>query len=111
MQIQRDTSYAFIFFSPKHGGHKNMMIHRNLVFTNLCAKDKEDTIRRLAGHLLQAGYVKDTYLDAVLQREKEYPTGLDLGDYCIAMPHTFAAHVNEPALAIAKLASPVICYT
>ena len=51
--------------------------------------------------------MKDTYRNAVLDREKEYPTGLSLGEYCIAIPHTFAAHVNHPAIAVAKLKNPV----
>lgn len=84
-----------------------MMIHENLIFNDLCAHTKEDIISQLAEKLLAAGMVKDTYKAAVLKREEEYPTGLSLGEYSIAMPHTFAAHVNSPAIAVAKLSEPV----
>ena len=36
-----------------------------------------------------------------------YPTGLPLGEYNIAMPHTFAEHVIEPVIAVARLKKPV----
>ncbi|KMZ55160.1 PTS sugar transporter subunit IIA [Dorea sp. D27] len=83
------------------------MIHKEFIFTDLEGSTKEQVITQLADRLLAAGYVKDSYRNAVLEREKEYPTGLSLGEYCIAIPHTFAAHVNQPAIAVAKLASPV----
>ena len=83
------------------------MIQKDLIYTNLKAETKEEVISQLAEELLQAGKVKDTFRDAVLAREVEYPTGLPLGDYNIAMPHTFAAHVIEPTIAVAKLEEPV----
>ncbi|MCB6203435.1 PTS sugar transporter subunit IIA [Extibacter muris] len=83
------------------------MIHKEFIFTELEGSSKEQIITQLADRLLAAGYVKDTYRNAVLDREKEYPTGLSLGEYCIAIPHTFAAHVNQPAIAVAKLKNPV----
>ncbi len=84
------------------------MIHKELIYINLQAKKKEDVIEKLADELFSAGKVKETFKEAVLAREKEYPTGLPLGNYNIAMPHTFAQHVVEPAIAVAKLETPVI---
>lgn len=84
------------------------MIQKDLIFTDVKAESRGDVIAQLAGKLLEAGKVKDTYREAVLTREEQYPTGLPLGDYCIAMPHTFAEHVNEPCIAVAKLRDPVV---
>ncbi|MEH2959400.1 PTS sugar transporter subunit IIA [Candidatus Merdisoma sp. JLR.KK006] len=83
------------------------MIQKDLIFASMNAETKEEIISLLADKLLGMGKVKDTYKDAVLEREKSYPTGLSLGKYCIAMPHTFAEHVIEPAIAVAKLEKPV----
>lgn len=83
------------------------MIQKDLIFTSVNSATKEEIISLLADKLLDAGKVKDTYKDAVLMREKSYPTGLSLGKYCIAMPHTFAEHVIEPVIAVAKLEKPV----
>ena len=52
------------------------MIHKELIFLDLEAKDKQQAISLLADKLLAAGKVRDTYKDAVLIREQTYPTGL-----------------------------------
>lgn len=83
------------------------MIHKELIFLDIEAKDKQEVISRLADALFAAGKVRDTYKQAVLAREEVYPTGLPLGEYNIAMPHTFAEHVIEPVIAVARLKKPV----
>lgn len=83
-------------------------VYEDLVLYGIEAKDAEDAIRQVGQHLLDKGFVKDTYIDAVAQREKEYPTGLQLKDMAVAMPHTAGIHVNTPAVCVAKLAKPVI---
>lgn len=82
-------------------------VYEDLVVFGVDAKDAEDAIRQVGRHLLDKGFVKDTYIDAVAQREKEYPTGLQLKDLAVAMPHTAGVHVNTPAVCVAKLAHPV----
>ena len=83
------------------------MIHKELIFLDIEAKDKQEVISRLADALFAAGKVRDTYKQAVLAREEVYPTGLPLEEYNIAMPHTFAEHVIEPVIAVARLRKPV----
>lgn len=82
-------------------------IYEDLVFYGVEAEDAQDAIRKVGQHLLEKGFVKDTYVDAVAQREVEYPTGLQLKDMAVAMPHTAGVHVNTPAVCVAKLAKPV----
>ena len=85
-------------------------VYEDLIVTGVEAADAEDAIRQVGQYLLKAGFVKDTYIDAVVQREKEYATGLQLKDMAVAMPHTAGIHVNVPAVCIAKLAHPVTFY-
>lgn len=82
-------------------------IHEELIVYGVDAKDAEDAIRQVGKHLLDGGYVKDTYIDAVAAREVEYPTGLQLKAMGVAMPHTAGVHVNTPAVCVAKLAHPI----
>jgi PTS system galactitol-specific IIA component len=82
-------------------------IYEDLVIYGVDAKDAEDAIRQVGQRLFQKGFVKDTYIDAVVAREKEYPTGLQLKDLAVAMPHTAGVHVNTPAVCVAQLAHPV----
>ncbi|MDD6435435.1 MAG: PTS sugar transporter subunit IIA [Clostridiales bacterium] len=81
--------------------------YEDLIILDVDAKDSEDVIRQVGQLLYKGGFVKDTYIDAVAAREKEFPTGLILQDIQIAMPHTAGVHVNTPAVCIAKLAHPV----
>ncbi len=82
-------------------------IYEDLIVIDVDSKDAQDAIRQVGQHLLDGGFVKDTYIDAVVQRETEYPTGLQLQDMGVAMPHTAGVHVNTPAVCVAKLTHPV----
>lgn len=82
-------------------------IYEDLVIYGVDAKNAEDAIRQVGRHLYRKGFVKDTYIDAVVAREKEYPTGLQLNHLAVAMPHTAGVHVITPAVCVAKLAHPV----
>ena len=63
--------------------------------------------RRMAETLLAQGYVRDTYAQAIADREAAYPTGLEFGDHSIAMPHCDIEHVNAPAICLGVLKKPV----
>lgn len=69
--------------------------------------ERSDVILTLAGLLEDLGYVKDTFAQAVIDREKIFPTGLPTEPYGIAIPHTDAEHVNRGALAVGILEEPV----
>ena len=59
--------------------------------------------------MFDAGYVRETFVDAALDRESRLPTGLPLsGDVNAAIPHTEVEHVLKPGLAMATLSAPVI---
>lgn len=72
------------------------------------AKDAEDIVRVLGKHLFEAGYTKESFVQAALEREEEMPTGLPLmGSFNAAIPHTDIEHVIKPGVAFATLKSPV----
>lgn len=50
--------------------------------------------------------VKDGFIEALLKREKEYPTGLPVNPG-VAIPHTDGTLVNEDRLVFATLKNPV----
>lgn len=73
------------------------------------ANDPIDVITELGNLLYQAGYVRESFVKAALERERELPTGLPLdGQYNAAIPHTDVQHVLKPGLALATLSEPVI---
>jgi len=73
------------------------------------AQDKTEVLTELGNLLFQTGYVRESFVEAALQRESQMPTGLPLeGKYNAAIPHTECEHVLKPGLALATLTKPVI---
>jgi len=79
-----------------------------LVYPKSHAEKREEAIKKLVDWACEKGYVKSTYLAAVLEREKVFPTGLILsGKYHVAIPHGDVEHVLKPFCAVGVLEKPV----
>jgi PTS system galactitol-specific IIA component len=85
-------------------------VNQKLVFFGVEADNSESLINYLAKHLQALGYVDAEYKTAVVEREKLYPTGLNLDGVSVAMPHTTGQHILRPTIAVAQLAKPVKFY-
>lgn len=73
------------------------------------AEDSTSIIKQLGTQLYETGYVKDSFVDAAIDRESRLPTGLPLGGgFNAAIPHTDIEHVLKPGLALATLKNPVM---
>jgi PTS system galactitol-specific IIA component len=72
------------------------------------AKSCEEVIQKLGALLYKNGFVRDTFTQAVLDREKVFPTGLQTHTFGFAIPHTDTEHVIKTSLAIATLHEPVL---
>ncbi len=82
-------------------------LKESLIFTNLEAKTYEDVMRAVGQKVTAEGFAKESYVDALIDREKDFPTGLDIDGFGVAIPHTDVSHVNKAATAIAILKNPV----
>jgi len=78
-----------------------------LVRLGLESQDKREAISQLANTLLAARKVRESYLEAVLARESEFPTGLPTPGAAIAIPHTDPEHCLQPAVAVGILRDAV----
>lgn len=83
------------------------IVSEELIFTGVRVGDAEEAIRFLADRLLQKGCVAPEFPDAVVEREKKFPTGLPTPGIGVAIPHTDKGHVLTPRIAVAVLESPV----
>lgn len=83
------------------------IFNENLIICGLQAENAEDAIRSLGKLLYEHGYVKDTFCDAAVEREKVFATGLPVEPQGVAIPHTDAQHVNKLGIAVGVLAAPV----
>ncbi len=78
-----------------------------LVRLQVEASDKREAVSILAEALCAAGKVRESFLEAVLEREAAYPTGLPTPGAAIAIPHTDVQHCIAPAVAVGTLRDPV----
>ncbi|MGE6631058.1 PTS sugar transporter subunit IIA [Bacillus sp. NPDC077027] len=83
-------------------------LDEKLVALQLEKSSSEEVTTYVADQLKLNGYIKSSFLPAVLEREKTYPTGLPLASFGVAIPHTDPEHVNQPAIGVATLKEPVI---
>lgn len=99
---------GYINFDDENINQIDLAIEEELILVKEKISSREDIIKKLGGMLLDNGYVKATYTQAVLNREVEYPTGLQARVTGVAIPHTDTEHVIKPAVAIATLEEAVI---
>jgi len=84
-------------------------LNEEAVMLRLEASTSEEVIRTLGGRLRDLGYVKESFVEAALEREMNMPTGLPLGGiYNAAIPHVDIEYVNKSALGLATLSHPVV---
>lgn len=83
------------------------MLEKSLIKLNVDAKTSEEALKIMASEFVKVGVSKESFPNAILEREKKYPTALP-AKYCdIAVPHTFAEHVNRPGIGVCVLSEPV----
>lgn len=74
---------------------------------NIEANSDKEVISILANKLEKEGVVKESYIDAVLERELVFSTGLQCEGIGVAIPHTDSEHVLVQGLGIGILKKPV----
>lgn len=82
------------------------LINDHLIYLDSIALSKEHALKEVAQLVYQAGRVqdKDSYLQGLLEREKNATTGFGGG---IAIPHAKIDEVIKPTIAVVKFKTPV----
>jgi PTS system galactitol-specific IIA component len=83
------------------------LLRQDLIVRDLEATSDQDAIKKLSTFLHEKGLVKESYIQAIMDREKVFSTGLPTGSIGVAIPHTDVEHVNDAAVAIGVLKDPV----
>lgn len=86
---------------------EDFMISEDNVILGLEAETYQDVIKNLGSLLHENGFVKDSYVQAVLDREEIFPTGLQVKGAGVAIPHTDCEHVHTSTVGIATLSNEV----
>lgn len=87
--------------------NNQLVLSEELILLNLEVQNQVDALSKMAKNLEELGFVKNSYKQAVIEREKIFPTGLQGSEIGIAIPHTDAIHVNQQSISVAVLNQPV----
>ena len=82
-------------------------LKEDCIIENLNAATTEEALTIMSNMLLAKGYVKESFPEAILEREKHYPSGLPMEGHKIAIPHTDSEHVHKSVILFARLANPL----
>jgi len=83
-----------------------LLTDEDLILLNFEAKDRKEIIEELGRRVLAKGYICPEFIPKLLEREEEFPTGLETV-YPIAIPHV-GEYCVQPFLAVATTKEPVI---
>ncbi len=93
--------------STSPSSQEQFNLSEDLILVGEKTASREEILNKLAGVLSKRGYVRESFRQALLEREVAYPTGLQTSTIGVAIPHTDTVHVVKPSLAIATLDEPV----
>ncbi|MBA2876038.1 PTS sugar transporter subunit IIA [Thermaerobacillus caldiproteolyticus] len=79
----------------------------SLILKDIDVNSREELLRTMATNLFRKGLVKKSFIEAVIEREKTFATGLPTNSVSVAIPHTDSEHVNKKAISVAVLKEPV----
>jgi len=71
------------------------------------SSDREEVLSKMAEVVIEKGYAVPGFLNAVLERERKYPTGLHTRGVEVAIPHADPEWTIKPSLTVGVLEAPV----
>ena len=83
------------------------LLSPDLVFIGIEAQTSEELLGKLGERLDERGLIKGSWHEAILERERNYPTGLQCQAVAVAIPHTDPQNIERPYIAVVKPTSPV----
>lgn len=84
-----------------------MRVEKELAIIEMEANTKEEVLNLLGVRLFEQGFVKEGFVESVLKREENYPTGLPTEPFGVAIPHTDGDMIHHSTIAFANLKNPV----
>lgn len=84
-----------------------MLFDESVINFQINPSSQEELLSSLSDQLLEKGVVKDTFVTGIIDREKNFPTGLPVQPFGVAIPHTDNDHVVKEQIGFASLKEPV----
>lgn len=92
----------------KYNSQEGVILNEELIILNLDVINREKALREIGERLLNQRCVKESFIDAIIEREKDFSTGIQTKSIGVAIPHTDVQHVNKDSIAIGVLDKPVV---
>lgn len=86
----------------------NNLIKEELISISEDSLNKEQAINYLGDIMVENNYIKKEYIYDVLEREVNFPTGLELQNIGIAIPHANPDNVLSSGISVLKLKDKVV---
>ncbi|SKC83445.1 PTS sugar transporter subunit IIA [Maledivibacter halophilus] len=83
----------------------DIYFNEELILKDIEGKSNEEILKYMANNLYHRGFVKESYVEAVIERERNFSTGLPTKSYSVAIPHTDIEHVKKAAISVGVLKS------
>lgn len=83
------------------------MFQRELIYLDIHFSDRKDLFTRMGNEFLRKGYVLPEYVDALIEREVKYPTGIQIRNINIAIPHVDSTYIEKPGIAFVRPLEPI----
>lgn len=82
-------------------------LNESLIFTQKRYSSNKELFAEVSAVALEKGYVREDFLERVEQREEMFPTGIQLEQFGVAIPHTDAECVYKEFVAVITNTEPV----
>jgi Phosphotransferase system mannitol/fructose-specific IIA domain (Ntr-type) len=78
----------------------NTSLESELIHLHLAPQDRNSLFSKITDQLFAKGIVEESYREALVQRELNHPTAMQLETMGIAIPHVDVEHVREERLVV-----------
>lgn len=86
----------------------NSRLEPELIILNEPPQDRNILFSFVSNLLLSKGYVESSYPDALVAREEDHPTAMQLERMGVAIPHVDVEHVREEKLVVVTCPEGII---
>ena len=78
----------------------NLALERELIWLNQPSEHRNTLFNRVSDVLLAQGVVHESYREALLLREQNHPTAMQLENMGVAIPHVDVEHIRQEKLVV-----------
>ncbi len=82
-------------------------MHEQLIFPNQSFADKNELFQHIREEASKNQFVTDNFDTKLAERESNFPTGLEVGEINVAIPHTDPEFVKQQFIAVYTLDNPL----